>query len=43
MIDQKQEEKMELSHEADPFYKKVFPIVFAILAAYLAFIFLKTM
>lgn len=36
------EEIMELSHEADPVYRKVFYIVFAILAAYLAFIFLRS-
>ncbi|MCX8029993.1 MAG: hypothetical protein N3A59_00240 [Thermodesulfovibrionales bacterium] len=37
-----QEELMELKHEADPFYKKIFFIIFAICAVYLAFIFLKS-
>ncbi len=38
----KHEEKMELSHEADPFYRKVFYIVLGTLSAYLAFIFIRS-
>ncbi len=36
------EEIMELSHEADPFYRKVFYIVLGTLSAYLAFIFIRS-
>ncbi len=37
------EEKMELSHEAVPGYRKVFVIVLAIAALYLAIILLQTL
>lgn len=36
------EEIMELKHDGDPLYKKVFYIVLALGSLYLAFIFLKS-
>lgn len=36
------EEIMELKHEADPLYKKIFYIVFIVCIVYLALIFLKS-
>jgi hypothetical protein len=37
------DEKMELSHEPVPGYRTAFYIIFAVCAAYLALIFIRTM
>lgn len=41
MDDNRHEELMELKHEGDPLYRKVFYIVFAVCSVYLALIFIR--